>query len=269
MIHELSRTAERVQGSWLGRPSDTSFVSRAAVWLEVHTGINGSSLENLLSETARTVAASITGTTLSLVGGTIGAVFQFFFVIITMYYLFRDGDQIVETVRQYLPMEDKQSKALIVRAKEVIGASVYGVIAIAALQGTLGGLAFWILGIPSALLWGVVMDVVSMIPVAGAWVVWIPAVIYLAGIGSWEKAIALGLWGALFISTIDNFLRPRIVGRRTHLHELLVFFGVLGGLRMFGVLGIILGPVALTTALILLTAAKSMSSQTDLSMNAD
>jgi predicted PurR-regulated permease PerM len=95
-----------------------------------------------------------------------------------MYYLFRDGDQILDGVRQFVPLEDSQSKAIFARAREVIGASVYGVITIASIQGTLGGLAFWFLGLPSALLWGVLMTLLSMIPITGSWLVWVPAVVY-------------------------------------------------------------------------------------------
>jgi len=120
----------------------------------------------------------------------------------------------------------------------------------------LGGLAFWVLGLPSALLWGVLMTLLSMIPMTGSWLVWIPAALYLVATGHWVKAIILVAWGALVVGTIDNFLRPRLVGKRAHLHELLVFFSVLGGLRLFGLLGLVLGPVVLAIAIALLSATR-------------
>ena len=120
------------------------------------------------------------------------------------------------------------------------------------IQGTLGTFIFWALGLPSPLLWGVVMFFLSMIPMAGSFLVWAPAALYLALTGAYVKAVILVGWGVLVIGTIDNFLSPRLVGKRARLHELLIFFAVLGGLQVFGVLGLVLGPVvvAITLALI-------------------
>ena len=123
---------------------------------------------------------------------------------------------------------------------------------IAALQRALGGIAFWILGIPSPLLWAVLMTFVCMIPILGSFLVWVPLAIYLMTHGHWTKAVLLILWGALVISTIDNFLRPRWIKNQTRLHELFVFFSVLGGISVFGLLGIVLGPVVLAITLGLL-----------------
>ena len=133
-----------------------------------------------------------------------------------------------------LPLERAQANEIFERTRDVIGASVYGVLVIATIQGMLGALAFWVLGLPSPLLWGVVMLFLSMIPMAGSFIVWVPAAIYLAVTGAWLKAVLLTVWGLLVIGTVDNFLRPKLVGERTHLHELLIFFSVLGGLQVFG-----------------------------------
>ena len=134
----------------------------------------------------------------------------------------------------------------------MIGATIYGVLAISAIQGTLGYLIFLTLGLPSPLLWGVVMFIMSMIPMAGAFIVWVPAALYLLLTGSYVKALVLTVWGVVVIGSIDNFLSPSLVGRRARLHELLIFFSVLGGLQVFGVLGLVIGPVlaAITLALI-------------------
>ncbi|HEY0722553.1 MAG TPA: AI-2E family transporter, partial [Pyrinomonadaceae bacterium] len=175
-----------------------------------------------------------------------------FFVVFTMYYLFRDGDQIVKRLPTALPVSAQQGEAIIVRTQEVVGASVYGVITIAALQGLLGGFAFWLLGLPSPVLWAVLMTFVCMIPIAGSFLVWLPLSIYLMASGHWIKAVLLIVWGALVISTIDNFLRPKLIKNQTKLHELCIFFSVLGGISVFGLLGIVLGPVVLAITLGLL-----------------
>jgi predicted PurR-regulated permease PerM len=129
---------------------------------------------------------------------------------------------------------------------------------IAGIQGALGGAAFAVLGLHSPLVWGVLMFFLSMIPIAGSFLVWGPAAIYLAATGQWAKALALTAWGALLIGMIDNFLRPKLVGEKTRLHELLIFFSVLGGLQVFGLLGLVLGPVIVAITLALLDIFKQM-----------
>ncbi len=225
---------------------------RMLSWLGQYIDINElGSQENLLDQ-IKARSGAIAGQTLGFLGGVAGVIVQMFFVIFTMYYLFRDGDKIFAAVRDALPLEQERATAIMARTQEVIGASVYGVFIIAIIQGTLGGLAFWTLGLPSAIVWGVAMIFLSMIPMLGAFLVWVPAAIYLAVTGHPVKAILLAVWGTLVIGMIDNFLRPRLVGSRTRLHELLIFFAVLGGLQVFGVLGIVLGPVvlAITMALV-------------------
>ena len=213
--------------------------------------------EEFLLERLKGVSGQIAGQTLGFLGGLASFVVQMFFVIFTMYYFFKDGENISRTIRDSLPLEREQADSIMSRTREVIDASVYGVISIAIIQGTLGGLAFWVLGLPSAIIWGVVMTFLSMVPMLGAFLVWVPAAIYLALTGHWIKALLLVLWGTLVIGMIDNFLRPKLVGSRTRLHELLIFFAVLGGLRVFGVLGVVLGPVVVAVTLALLDVYKA------------
>ncbi|HEU4770103.1 MAG TPA: AI-2E family transporter [Pyrinomonadaceae bacterium] len=221
--------------------------------------------EEFLVDRLKGVSGQLAGQTLGFLGGVAGVIVQMFFVIFTMYYFFKDGENISRAVRDSLPLDREQAEGIMARTREVIDASVYGVISIAAIQGTLGGLAFWVLGLPSALIWGVAMTFLSMVPMLGAFLVWVPAAIYLAVTGHWVKALLLALWGTLVIGMIDNFLRPKLVGSRTRLHELLIFFAVLGGLRVFGVLGVVLGPVVLAITLALIdvyrTAAREGSLQ--------
>lgn len=205
--------------------------------------------EEYLLQQLKDMSGSIAGQTLGFLGGLASVVVQIFFVIFTMYYFFKDGDKISGVVRDALPLNRTQADRIMERTRDVIDASVYGVLSIAIIQGALGGLAFWVLGLRSAIIWTVVMAFLSMIPTMGAFLVWVPAAIYLALTGHWTKAILLTLWGTLVIGMIDNFLRPKLVGGRTRLHELLIFFAVLGGLNVFGVLGVVLGPVVLAITL--------------------
>lgn len=198
-----------------------------------------------------------------IVSGIFGIILEIFFIFFTMYYLFRDGEQISEGLYDLLPLERAQTQEIIARTHEVISAGVYGVLVIAGIQGTLGGLAFWALRLPSPLVWGVVMSFASMIPMVGSFVVWIPAAIYLLFAGHWIKALLLVLWGTLVIGLVDNFLRPKLVGGRARMHELLIFFSVLGGLQMFGVLGLALGPVVVAVTLALIDVLRQASPKHD------
>ena len=220
--------------------------------LRGYVDIDPIAAQQFVAERMQAWGSALAGSTLVMVGGAVGAVVQMALVVFTMFYMFRDGERIRHAVYEMLPLERVQMHDIAVRTREVIGATIYGVLVISAIQGTLGTFIFWILGLPSPLLWGVVMFFLSMIPMAGAFLVWGPAALYLAFTGAYLKAGLLVLWGVLVIGSIDNFLSPRLVGKRASLHELLIFFAVLGGLEVFGVLGLVLGPVvvALTLALV-------------------
>jgi predicted PurR-regulated permease PerM len=186
------------------------------------------------------------------VGGLVGGLMSLAFTLFTLFYLFRDGEAIGLRLPAILPLDRARSEALLERTRTTITACVYGVLVIAIIQGALGGVMFAILGLPSALLWGVVMTILATIPMAGAAVVWAPAAAILVVAGSYTKAAVLFGWGMLVISTVDNFLRPRLVSERANLHPLFIFFSVLGGLSAFGIVGLLIGPVVLAITIALL-----------------
>ena len=238
----------------------TSLLGRFAGWIEGRFGVDVSRSQAFMVEQLQRTGQFLLGFSLSLAGNIATGIVKAFFVLFTMYYLFRDGDKIVARLPDALPLNRAQSEEIISRTNAVVSASVYGIVVIAALQGFLGGLAFWALGVPSALLWAVLMTFVCMIPVLGSFLVWLPASIYLLLNGHWTKAILLVLWGSFVISMIDNLLRPKWMKNQTRLHELLVFFSVLGGISVFGLLGIVLGPVVLAITLGLLQTFQARSS---------
>jgi len=253
IVRELKGFAQSLQGNVESILDPQSPVmGRVLGWLGQYVDIEQLRSGDFLATRLQNFGSMVAGRTLGFVGGAVGVVVEVFFVIFTMYYMFRDGERMRAAVRSMLPLEESKSKEILERTREVISASVYGVLVIAAVQGILGGIAFWLLGLPSPLLWGVVMIFLSMIPMAGAFIVWGPAAIYLGLTGHVGKAIALTVIGVLVIGSIDNFLRPKLVGEKTRLHELIIFFSVLGGLQVFGVLGLVLGPVivAITMALL-------------------
>ena len=186
----------------------------------------------------------VAGYTLSAAQNVAGAVVSFVFVIFAMFLLFRDGDQIVAKIPNLLPFERARSEALMTRARDVIYGSVYGIVVIAVVQGALCGGIFWILGIPSAALWGMVTVVTSVLPVVVRLESGCLAPCTWRRPGSDARDHPRRVRNAV-ISTVDNSLRPRLVGGRVGLSELVMFFSLLGGLQVFGVLGIVLGPVFL------------------------
>ena len=189
--------------------------------------------------------------TFNVLGGAVGALINLLFILFALFFLLRDGERLVDVLRDLVPLEPQETSRLFLRTRDIIQASVYGVLVISFIQGALGGIMFAILGIPSALLWGVIMALLSILPMIGSGLIWVPAALILIGTGHWQKGIILAIFGALVIGSVDNFLRPKLVGERAQMHELAIFFAVLGGLKVFGMLGLLFGPVvfALTASL--------------------
>jgi predicted PurR-regulated permease PerM len=251
VVRELTGAAAAFQSSdhtWTAPPG----VAHALDFVGRYVDLDRESARKFLAQRMQTWGTTLAASTLVVVGGAAGAVGQMLLVVFALFYFFRDGENIRRAVYDMVPLRGAQWDHITSRTRDVIGATVYGVLVIAAIQGTLGTFIFSVLGLPSPLLWGVVMFFLSMIPMAGAFLVWVPAAAYLALVGSYGKAGILVGWGVLVIGSIDNVLSPRLVGRRARLHELLIFFAVLGGLQVFGVLGLVLGPVVVAVTLALI-----------------
>jgi predicted PurR-regulated permease PerM len=200
----------------------------------------------------RNVAAWLTSAATSFVRGSVE---QFLGVLLTFYLLFyflRDRGLVVTTTRRLIPLAQAEMDLVFGRIVDTIHATIYGTMVVAGVQGALGGSMFWWLGLPAPLLWGFVMALLSLVPVLGAFVVWIPTTIYLALGGAWTKAGILAFWGAIVVGHIDNILRPILVGDRLKLHPVLLFVSFLGGLSLFGTAGLVLGPLSVTITLTLL-----------------
>lgn len=195
-------------------------------------------------------------TWLSNIGATFvrGSFLQVAEVLLTFYLLFyflRDRLAAKAMFKSWLPLSSVEADQLFRRVVDTVHATVYGTLAVAAVQGLLGGLMFWALGLPTPLLWGLVMGLLSVVPVLGAFVVWIPAAILLMLDGSWGRALILALWGGIVVGSIDNVLRPIFVGDRLRLHTIPAFISMIGGLVLFGAPGFILGPLAVTLTMLL------------------
>lgn len=160
-----------------------------------------------------------------------------------LFFLFRDGRQLAGLLRRGSPLSDTHTERFTAKFASVVRASVRGNVIIAVAQGAIGGATFWALGVAPALLWGVLMALLSLLPAVGAAIVWVPTAIYLALMGYWLKAIVLVAVGVLVIGLVDNLLRPPLVGKETKLPDYVVLISTIGGLSLLGINGFIIGPL--------------------------
>lgn len=196
-------------------------------------------LLSLLSQTSQILAAGALG----FGQGTVQILISLAVMLYLLFFLFRDGKSLAYRVRKAIPLDDRRTDHIVSKFVSVVKATVRGNVVIAVIQGSLGGVTFWLLGIEAPLLWGVVMAVLSLLPAVGAFLVWAPFAAYLLLTGEYTRGIILVAVGALVISTIDNLLRPVLVGRETRLPDYVVLISTLGGLSLIGMNGFVLGPL--------------------------
>ena len=213
-------------------------------------GINPDTAIVLVTEQLRPLAEALMSRTLSVLSGIPGILLQLGVALFALFYLLRDSDAFLNSLRRMIPLDPSRTDELLARAKDITEATVYGTVVVAVVQGVMGGLAFRVVGLPAATLWGAIMGVLALIPMIGPPLVWIPAAGYLIITGSVVQALVLAAFGALVIGTVDNLLRSIFVGSRAHVHSLVVFLSVLGGVIVFGTAGVVMGPVLFALALI-------------------
>ena len=201
-----------------------------------------------LQDSVRSGAAFLAGKLQGALAGSVRTLTQMAIMLYTLFFLFRDGGKARAALASVLPMTAAESSNLIGRMRGAVEASVLGSLTIAAIQGTLGGIIFAILQVPSAILLAFVMGMLATIPSMGTFLVWMPVAIFLALSGHVVKAAILFAFGAFVIGSVDNLLYPTLVSSKLEMHTLAAFFGVLGGVALFGVSGIVLGPLVLVIA---------------------
>lgn len=206
-------------------------------------GIDTESIRQRLSDFAVTASRFLAQEALTVGQSTVSFILNLALMLYLTFFLLRDGDQLITLMVKALPLGDEREYRMFTKFAEVTRATVKGNLLVAIVQGALGGIIFWILGLPAAILWGVLMAVLSLIPAVGAALVWIPAAIYLFAIGSWIAGTVLVLFGILVIGLADNILRPILVGRDTKLPDYLVLFSTLGGIALMGINGFVIGPL--------------------------
>ncbi len=175
--------------------------------------------------------------------GTMNFIFTVAILLYAMFFFLIDGHKLLEKILFYMPLNDRDERRLLDRFTSVARATIKGTAIIGIIQGGASGIAFAVVGIHSSVFWGAVMTVLSIIPGIGTALIWIPAAFWLAVQGYWVKAGILVVVCGLVVGSVDNLLRPRLVGKDTEMHDLLILFSTLGGISMFGIIGIIIGPI--------------------------
>lgn len=205
-------------------------------------------LENTIEKVASYVVDGVSDVVFSIPR----FVLNFFIMIFTSFYLFKDGPELLSNIKRILPLKDIYKRHLFEKFGKVTYAIIYGHIVVAMIQGLLGGIGFFIFGASSPIIWGIVMAFAALIPLIGTAVVWFPAALFklFGGISAGNMGEVVGgilfvLYGVLIISSLDNLIRPKIIGNRAKVHPVLILVGVLGGLYLLGPVGIMVGPLVL------------------------
>ncbi len=175
--------------------------------------------------------------------GTVTFLLNLFIMLYAMFFFLRDGKAILDKILYYIPLTPTEENQMVERFISVTRATIKGTLVIGIIQGGLAGLAFWVAGIGGPAFWGTVMAVLSIIPGVGAALVWVPAVVFLLATGEVVGGVLLAIWCAMVVGTVDNLLRPRLIGRDTKMSDLLVLLGTLGGILLFGAVGFVIGPI--------------------------
>ncbi|HEY5768235.1 MAG TPA: AI-2E family transporter [Terrimicrobium sp.] len=198
---------------------------------------------NNLGTAAKTAGGFLVSWASAFTAGTAGFFLQLFVMIYAMFFFLKDGRSILQKIFYYMPLRHEDEIRMLERFTSVTRATIKGSLLIGLIQGSLAGIAFYFAGVDGAAFWGTIMVILSVIPGVGTALVWVPTVIYLYVIGSQISATLLAIWCAAVVGTVDNFLRPRLVGRDAEMPDLLILIGTLGGLFFFGPIGFVIGPV--------------------------
>ncbi|WP_019675776.1 AI-2E family transporter [Arsukibacterium perlucidum] len=237
-------------GELLQQPFIKNSVERLNDFLPVADFSIGGIIDRL-TEFALGFSTELLDISTTVLGDVTGIIVSFFLMLFVLFFLLRDHKKIIESLFWILPLARSQEEKLLTEANTVARSAVFGTFLTALAQGVAGGIGMAIVGMPG-LFWGTMMVFASLIPLVGAALIWVPASLYLLLTGDWPWALFLTLWGAILVGSIDNFLRPVLMQGTSNMSTLVLFLSLIGGLQLFGVIGLIYGPIifALTHVLI-------------------
>ncbi len=213
--------------------------------------ISGDELNNLVSEASKTVGLFLYRQATSIASNILHFFISFFLMLMIVYFLFIDGKQLISFITELSPLPREQDDKLIQKFKDIAKAILVGNGLCGLIQGVLGGIVFAIFGLKSPFMWGAIMAILAFLPIVGIGAVFIPASIYLFLVGKIASGIFFIIFYVVLSGSVEYLLKPRLVGKRVQMHTLLVFFSIIGGLKLFGILGIIYGPLIVVAFLTL------------------
>ena len=255
-VGDLLQTAQdTVAGQTMGNVQNLAnvpWVKGALDWLNGTFDINLAQVQSWFSQGARELLQTLASLGGRVFMGAVGTVVGFVLMVFMLFFFIRDGEVMMATARELIPMSDAYKAKLFDHLASVTRAMVYGTGLTALIQGALVGIAFLIVGLPSPIVFGVIAALVGLLPFGGTAIVWGPAALILAVQGRWGAAIFMLIWGVVLVSLVDNVVRPMLVSGRANVGTLTVFIGVLGGLAAFGAIGLFLGPVVLALIIALI-----------------
>lgn len=228
--------------------------------VEPYTGLEAPS-EEVIIENARKFGKKIIDWLSAGFGNVMSVAANFVIMAFTIFFFLKDGPGFLQRIRNYLPFSEQQRDRLTSQIKDMIVSTIYGGVVVAIIQGMLGGAAFAILGIHSPIFWGCVMALMSFVPMLGTAIIWLPASALLLLQGAYVKGIGLILIGIFVISMVDNILKPLIIGGRTKMPTIVIFFTVLGGIKLFGLLGLVMGPLVFALFLSIFEIFRTVESE--------
>jgi len=258
LLQRLQQSARDLNIRSLADLEQFSLIARANAWVQAHSGISASQVQSWLISGGQEVLQNIAGRSGSFFLGALGSVIGFSIMLSLLFFFLRDGDLMWARARMLIPLDQTRKDRLFRQLSDVARAIVFGTTMTAAIQGLLVGIGFAIAGLPSPVVFGVLAALLSMLPVGGASLVWVPAVGWLCSEGRWGFAVFMLVWG-LMLTGLESLLRPMLISGRARVSALVVFVGVLGGIPAFGAIGIIVGPVVLSLVLALIEFAEEAS----------
>lgn len=211
--------------------------------MRTYTGAEDLISEAVILENVKKVGKGLLQEVSLRIPNILAAVIDFIFVVFTTFFFLKDGPGFLSKAKDYMPFNETQKERLAGQIKDMIVSTVYGGVVVAIIQGILGGIAYAFIGIEAPVMWGMAMSVMSFVPLLGTFAIWGPTSIYLIIEHSFARGIGLLLFGVFVISMVDNILKPLIIGSRTKMPTIVILFSVLGGIKLFGVIGLIMGPL--------------------------
>jgi predicted PurR-regulated permease PerM len=238
----VTELVQQVSGAYTTFQAEN--IQRMGDYLSGLTG-NRVNFQELLDSAFDGIRRSIVQLAPDILGSAAELVIGLFIMFFVMFYGFREGEGFLARIKLLLPLEQPLKESLFYELQTVTQAVLYGQVMTAVIQGTLGGVGLLIFGVPHWLFWGALMIITAFIPLLGTPVIWVPAAVGLILDGEMARGVGLLIYGATLVMNIDNFIRPRLVSGRTKVHPVLILIGVLGGLRIFGFIGMLVGPLVL------------------------